>query len=98
METMYIQPFALNYMFTYIRMVCYVLVMLTSLRGIVKRKFNNLLFVGDILMCFALFITSFNIISTQFSQTLIADRVITPGAILWAGIHFYDFIKFDNKD
>ena len=97
MEHFILQPFSMTYIFTYIRLVCYALIIITSLRNIVHRKFTSLLFVGDIIACFALFIVSLNIISTQFNQTVIADKVITPAVMLWAGIHFYEFLHLDSK-
>lgn len=82
-----------NFIFTYIRLVCYALIILTDLRNVTKRKFSTMLYVGDILLSFALFVTALNIPTTKFPQELVADRVMTPAAIVWAGIHFYEFLK-----
>jgi hypothetical protein len=72
----------------YIRMVSYAVVVLTSLRGIAKRKFNGLLFLGDVLMSLAWLVTlsSVNILHRHLETT--ADIIVTPAAILWAIIHF----------
>ena len=85
--------FAYEYFFTYIRLVCYTLIILTDLRNIAQKKFSNILYTGDILICFALLVTALNIPTTKFDQTLVADRVMTPAAIIWACIHFREFLK-----
>ena len=93
MNTFEFQPFQAHFLFDYIRMVGYSLIILTDLRNIVNRKFSTILFVGDILMSFALLIASLNIITTGFDQTIIADKVLTPAVVIWAGIHFYEFVN-----
>jgi hypothetical protein len=69
------------------------MIILTDLRNITKRKFNAILYVGDIVLSFALLVTAMNITTTQFRQELVADRIMTPAAVIWACIHFYEFIK-----
>ena len=82
-----------HYLFDYIRMVCYAMIILTDLRNIANRRFSTLLYVGDIVLAFGLFVAVANIPFTHFPQELVADKVLTPAAIIWAGIHYYEFLK-----
>jgi hypothetical protein len=82
-----------HFLFDYIRIICYALVILTDLRNIVNRKFDTLLFLGDVILAFALMVSALNITTTGFNQELVIDRIGTPAAIIWASIHFYEFLK-----
>lgn len=89
-----INGFNLDFILDYFRMSCYALVILTDLRNIVHRKFSNLLYVGDVIIAFALMLSAFNMGQrTLFDTFIIADVILTPAAFLWAIIHFYEFIK-----
>jgi hypothetical protein len=81
----------------YIRLVCYAIVILSSLKGIAKRKFTNNLFVGDILMAFGLFTANALFRFGAVDKGTIGDWILTPVAILWAGIHFHTVIKDKPK-
>jgi len=83
----------------YLRLVSYSVVILTSLRGIVRRKFTNLLFLGDIfvasvLMFVVVLIHLFEVIP---STTLVDDYFLTTGAVVWALIHFRAILKDDKN-
>lgn len=80
----------------YLRMVCYAIIFMSSLRGIAKRKFSNVLYLGDIIMCIALFTTL--LLNNFFHHNLfdIADFVITPAVIIWAGIHFKALLEVNH--
>ena len=84
-------PFLLEYL----RMVCYSVVILTDLRNITRRKFSSLLYIGDVIIAFALLATASNIPFTGFPQAMVANRIITPAAVIWATIHFKEFLD-DN--
>ncbi len=86
----------LNYVFDYIRMVAYTMIILTDLRNIANRKFSTLLYIGDIIMAFGLFVSAMNPSTTKFFQDMVVDRIVTPAAVIWASIHFYEFIKKDK--
>lgn len=82
-------------MLDYLRLVAYAVVILTSLRGIMLKKFTNLLFVGDIFLSLVLifavvFIHLFEIVP---STTLVDDEVLTTGAVGWALIHFVAMVR-----
>ena len=84
-----------NYLWEYVRMVCYAIIVLIDLKNIANRKFSTLLYVGDIVMASALFYTVSNIPFTGFRQEDVACRIMTPAAIVWAIIHFVAFLR-DN--
>ena len=87
----------IDIMLDYIRMISYALVILSSLRGIFFRKFNTFLFVGDIIMALGGLVTlvSVNTFRTHLGDS--ADIFLTPAVVLWAFIHFYDFVMFDKS-
>ena len=79
----------------YLRLVSYAMVVLTSLRGIYKRKFTNILFLGDILLALVLIITVVIIHLCEIvpSSTFVDDVFLTFGAVIWAIIHFVAMLK-----
>jgi len=77
----------------YIRLVCYAIVILSSLKGIAKRKFTNNLFVGDILMAFGLFTANALFRFGAVDRDITNSFVLTPAVVLWAGIHFHSLLK-----
>ncbi len=83
-------------LFDYLRALSYAVVLLTDLRGIVHRKFDSMLFLGDTILAFALLVTAFNMGSGVFEIRAFTDVVLTPAAVVWAGIHFADFLKSDG--
>jgi len=87
----------MTYIVEYLRMVSYAIVILTSLRGIVKRKFNSMLFFGDIIMAAVLLsgtlLSKFFGISRDISGTII----LTPAVIIWAIIHFINLLKYERN-
>ena len=89
--------FTLDLFLDYIRMVSYAIVILTSLRGIMYRKFGNLLFLGDAVMSVALLLTLIfsNLLKASLSES--ADFFITVPAILWAFIHFKAMLQNNHK-
>ena len=88
----------LNVLLDYFRLVSYGVVILSSLKGIVRRRFTSLLFVGDVIM--ATFTVStlicFRIIGDMNS---IGDEILlTVGASAWATIHFITMLKNGRKE
>lgn len=81
----------------YIRLVCYAIVILSSLKGIVKRKFTNDLFIGDILMAFGLFTANALFRFGAIDKGVTGDFILTPAVMLWAGIHFHAVLKDKPK-
>ena len=79
----------------YTRLVSYALVVLTSLRGIVQRKFTNLLFVGDIVVASLLLsvVIYIHLFEVSVQATLIDDILLTSGAVFWAVIHFVAMLR-----
>jgi hypothetical protein len=79
----------------YLRAVSYATIILTSLRGIYKKKFSNLLFIGDIILAIALILVVIilHLFETIPSSTLLDDVLLTIGAVTWAVIHFISLIK-----
>jgi hypothetical protein len=75
-------------------MVGYTIIILSSLRGIVVRKFNNLLFVGDIIMAFALLVSSMRVSLGGANGEEIRDMVMTPAVIIWAMVHFVELLNY----
>lgn len=81
-------------MFDYFRVVAYVSIVLTSLRNIANRKFNNLLFLGDIVMALGLVLASLNFAMGEvFRQEIVVDAVLTPVSIFWAAVHFREMLR-----
>ena len=80
-------------LFEYIRMVSYGVVILSSLRNIAKRRFNNLLFVGDIIMASFLLVGGVLARFFGFDRDDSVSYIITPPVIIWAVIHFYAMIR-----
>ena len=88
------EGFVLHEIFDYLRAVAYATIILTDLRNIFNRRFNNVLLVGDIIMAFALMISALNLSMGKIhDQELLVDLVLTPAAIIWATIHFRSFLK-----
>lgn len=85
--------FFYDVMFDYLRAVLYAVVILTDLHGIAHRKFDSLLYLGDTVLAFGLLVASFNMGMSVFNIRYFADVVLTPAALIWAGIHYYEFIK-----
>lgn len=83
----------LDLILDYVRMISYVIVVLTSLRGILYRKFSSILFVSDIFMAVSLFLVLFHsdILGKDLSK--MADVLITPSSVVWALAHFRAMIK-----
>jgi hypothetical protein len=77
----------------YIRMVGYTIVILTSLKGIYIRKFNNILFTGDIIMAFSLLVSTFLVSLAGLGSTATRDLIMTPAVVLWAMVHFISLLK-----
>lgn len=80
----------------YARLVSYSLIALASLQGIYKRKFNNALFLGDIVMVVALFLAGLHTNVLHKESSLFADLFLTPAAIFWAIVHFFAMLKNDR--
>lgn len=74
-------------------MVCYTIIILSSLKGIAKRKFTNELFIGDILVAFGLFTANILFRFGAVDRDITSDFVLTPAIVLWAGIHFHSLLK-----
>jgi hypothetical protein len=74
----------------YLRLVAYATVVLTSLRGIAKRKFTNTLFLGDVFMSMVLIFTVIyiHLFEILTSSTILDDIILTTGAVIWAIVHF----------
>ena len=83
-------------MLDYIRMVSYTMVILGSLRGILKRNFNSILFIGDATMALGALLTLINFNWRGFGLSSSADLFITPAVVVWALIHFYDLFHYGN--
>jgi len=89
----------LDTMMDYLRLVAYATIILTSLRGIAKKKFTNILFVGDIIISITMIIIVIYIHLFEITpvSTLWDDVILTTGAVIWAIIHFISVIKFDKE-
>lgn len=89
----------MDVIFDYIRLVSYAVVVLTSLRNILTRKFTNSLFLGDIAVATALilmrFVGIYNFIDLSDGQ--ITDFILTPAVVFWALIHFLSMWKFFKR-
>jgi len=81
----------------YIRMVSYGTIIICSLRNVTKRKFNNILFIGDILM--ALFLLIGNLLAIWFGldRADIGTFMNCP-VIIWAIIHFRAMIISNEEE
>jgi hypothetical protein len=86
-------------MLDYTRLVCYALVILTSLRGIAYRKFTGLLFRGDIILaiCLITVVVYIHLFEISVQETIIDDVLLTIGATTWAVIHFVAMLKENKK-
>jgi len=82
-------------MLDYFRIIAYAVVVLTSLRGIAKRKFTNWLFVGDVFLALILIFTVvfLHLFEVVPASTLTDDILLTIGAAAWALIHFIAMLK-----
>jgi hypothetical protein len=82
----------------YIRMVGYGVIILTSLNGILVKKFNNILFLGDILIAFTLLISGALRTIVGIDKNLVTDMILTPAVIIWAIIHFMNLLKYNKVE
>ena len=62
------------------------------MKNIVNKSFSNILLVGDVIMAFGLLLASLQTTFFGIDRKMLADCVLTPAVVLWAAIHFYDFI------
>ena len=76
----------------YLRMVSYAIVVLSSLRNILGRRFGGILFLGDILVAIALLFSSFHVTFLGKDRVFFEICLITPATIGWAIIHFRTLI------
>jgi len=90
--------YILDTILDYVRLISYGMVILTSLRGIYKRKFTNLLFMGDIIISFVLIsvVVYIHLFEISVQGTVLDDILLTFGAVTWAVIHFVAMLK-DSK-
>jgi len=84
---------AIDILFDYVRLVAYAVIILLALHGIAKKKFNNVYFVGDIVMALGLLLAGFHVNVLGKSGANFGDVILTPAAVIWAGIHFALFLK-----
>ena len=80
----------------YSRLISYSIVVLSSLRGITTRKFNSVLFYGDIAMASAMILANILAGILEIDRQAVACFIITPGAIIWALIHLHNLLKKDG--
>ena len=81
----------------YIRMVSYAVIIIASLNGIAVRKFKSILYAGDVVMAFALLVAAFRVTFGNMSGAIVSDFILTPGAIIWATIHFICMLDYNNN-
>ena len=80
----------------YLRLVSYALIILTSFVLYRQRKtINQALIVGDIIMAFTLFLTALHVQILNFNDIFFTTFILTPGAIIWATVHFYTMLDKD---
>jgi acyl-ACP thioesterase len=77
----------------YIRMVGYTIIILTSVNGILSKKYSNYLFVGDIAIATALLISGVLSSFGNIDRGLVTDIVLTPFVTVWAVIHFSCMVR-----
>jgi hypothetical protein len=77
----------------YFRLVGYAIIVMSSLNGIAKRKFDNVLFVGDILISLALLLSSLGLKLFGLPKAESAPYILTPAVFVWATIHFVNMLK-----
>ena len=87
----------MSIIFDYIRLVGYAVIILSSLRGIASKKFNNVLFLGDCIMAFGLMLASLGITFGFASNGSVKDYILTPAVILWSLIHFYNLVYVEER-
>lgn len=88
--------FNLDIFLDYTRLVAYALISLGALKGIGKRKFTNLLFVGDLVMIFALVLTNVYVHILGVEGGIWDEVFLTTGAVIWAIIHFISILREDK--
>ena len=88
----------IDIMLDYIRLTCYGTVILTSLNGILKKKFNNILFVGDVIVALGLMAVGLCATFFNINRALTSDVILTPIVIIWATIHFKNFLRYNGLD
>jgi len=82
----------------YIRMVGYGVIILTSLNGILIKKFNNILFLGDTLIALTLLISGLLRTVGGIDKNLVIDMILTPSVVIWAAIHFINLLKYNKVE
>ena len=87
-----------NYIADYIRMISFGIIILCSLKGIfatgeLQRRFSNLLFWGDIIICLGLLTAGVSVTFFHIPRETMTDELVTPVAVLWATIHFVEILK-----
>jgi hypothetical protein len=77
----------------YLRLVSYSLIVISSMRGIFKGRFNNYLFLGDVVIACGLFLAGMHSSIFGKDRALFSDLILTPSSVFWATIHFINFLK-----
>lgn len=85
--------FLMDAFLDYTRLVCYALVVLCSLQGIGKRKYTNLLFIGDIIFVLLTAATLIYAHLLNASAGIWDEVFLTSGAVIWAVIHFIALLR-----
>jgi len=80
-------------MLTYIRLVSYSIVIITSLRGIATKNFSTLLFIGNIVLAFILIMMGVAFRLCGIFPGVFDDVLLTFGSAVWAIIHFKAFLE-----
>ena len=81
----------------YVRFAGYAVVIISSLNGIAKKKFSNILFVGDILVAFGLMTIGLLCKFGEIDRNIAGQYILTPAIVLWAIIHFSAMVKPATK-
>ena len=76
----------------YLRLVSYAIVMLSSVMSVKTKRYDAILFLGDLILAFAFIL---GVIANPFGHAdgeSVRIFIITPGVVLWACFHFCNLV------
>ena len=76
----------------YIRLICYGLVIASSIASMGRKRFSKCILFAD--MLFALLLAMAMVFKgSVFFGLQTQDYIITPAVIIWATLHYYNLLK-----
>ncbi len=87
----------MNFIFEYTRIVCYLIIIISSFISLQYKKYHSFLLIGDIIFSIFTISALLNITIFYGDKTITNNYYITPAVIIWAGFHFSNLLKSNGR-